>query len=200
MTRTSFDKTAFLYNFVEKHIWEDYSTACSLINEFLSLNQHEIIIDVGGGTGLIAKFLRKMTQESDIVVIDLARSMLKKVDDSTLSIIQGDITSFPLKNETFTLAVMINTIHHIDKGKQKLALKEVFRILKKQGRVLIIDIWFPNTFSSNLFIKLEKILVGKTFHLPPDVMKRLIQDVGFQDIDAFQSKKNPARYIILAKK
>ena len=161
MTRTSFDKTAFLYNFVEKHIWEDYSTACSLINEFLSLNQHEIIIDVGGGTGLIAKFLRKMTQKSDIVVIDLARSMLKKVDDSTLSIIQGDITSFPLKNETFTLAVMINTIHHIDKGKQKLALKEVFRILKKQGRVLIIDIWFPNTFSSNLFIKLEKILVGK---------------------------------------
>lgn len=200
MTRASFDKTALLYNFVEKHIWEDYSSACSLINEHLILDQHEIIIDVGGGTGLIAKVLRKMTQESDIIVIDLSRNMLQKVDDPTLSIIQGNVTSFPLKSETFTLAIMINTIHHIYKNKQYLALREVFRILKKRGRILIIDIWFPNTFLSNLFIKLEKLLVGKTFHLNPDEIKCLLKDAGFQEVEVFSSKKNQYRYITLAKK
>jgi len=200
MTRASFDKTALLYNFVEKHIWADYSSACSLINEYLTLNQPETIIDVGGGTGLIAKVLRGMTQESDIFVIDLSRNMLQKVDDPTLSVIQGDVTSFPLKNETFTLAIMINTIHHIYETKQQLALREVFRILKKQGRIFIIDIWFPNTFSSNLFVKIEKLLVGKTSHLTPDAMKRAVQNVGFRDVDVFPSKKNQYRYITLAKK
>jgi ubiquinone/menaquinone biosynthesis C-methylase UbiE len=200
MTRASFDKTALLYDFVEKYIWADYSSACALINEYLTLGQHETIIDVGGGTGLIAKVLRKMSQESDIVVIDLSRSMLQKVDDPTLSVIQGDVTSFPLKNETFTLAIMINTIHHINEGKQQLALREVFRILKKQGRIFIIDIWFPNTFLSNLFVITEKLLVGKTSHLTPDAMKRMVQDIGFQDVDVFSTKKNQYRYITLAKK
>jgi ubiquinone/menaquinone biosynthesis C-methylase UbiE len=200
MTRASFDKTALLYDFVEKHIWADYSSACALINEYLTLGQHETIIDVGGGTGLIAKVLRKMTQESDIVVIDLSRSMIQKVDDPTLSVIQGDVTSFPLKNETLTLAIMINTIHHINEGKQQLALREVFRILKKQGRIFIIDIWFPNTFLSNLFVITEKLLVGKTSHLTPDAMKRMVQDIGFQDVDVFSTKKNQYRYITLAKK
>ena len=200
MTRASFDKTALLYDFVEKYIWADYSSACALINEYLTLGQHETIIDVGGGTGLIAKVLRKMSQESDIVVIDLSRSMLQKVDDPTLSVIQGDVTSFPLKNETFTLAIIINTIHHINEGKQQLALREVFRILKKQGRIFIIDIWFPNTFLSNLFVITEKLLVGKTSHLTPDAMKRMVQDIGFQDVDVFSTKKNQYRYITLAKK
>lgn len=200
MTRASFDKTALLYDFVEKHIFADYSSACALINEYLTLDQYETIIDVGGGTGLIAKVIRKMTQENDIVVIDLSRSMLQKVGDPALSVIQGDVTSFPLKNETFTLAIMINTIHHIDEIKQQFALSEVFRILKKQGRIFIIDIWFPNTFLSNLFVKIEKMLVGKTSHLTPDAMKRMVQDIGFQDVDVFSTKKNQYRYITLAKK
>jgi ubiquinone/menaquinone biosynthesis C-methylase UbiE len=200
MTRASFDKTALLYDFVEKHIFADYSSACALINEYLTLDQYETIIDVGGGTGLIAKVLRKMTQENDIVVIDLSRSMLQKVGDPALSVIQGDVTSFPLKNETFTLAIMINTIHHIDEIKQQFALSEVFRILKKQGRIFIIDIWFPNTFLSNLFVKIEKMLVGKTSHLTPDAMKRTVQDAGFRDVDVFSSKKYQYRYITLAKK
>jgi ubiquinone/menaquinone biosynthesis C-methylase UbiE len=200
MTRASFDKTALLYDFVEKHIFADYSSACALINEYLTLDQYETIIDVGGGTGLIAKVIRKMTQENDIVVIDLSRSMLQKVGDPALSVIQGDVTSFPLKNETFTLAIMINTIHHIDEIKQRFALSEVFRILKKNGRIFIIDIWFPNTFLSNLFVKIEKMLVGKTSHLTPDAMKRTVKDAGFRDVDVFSSKKYQYRYITLAKK
>jgi ubiquinone/menaquinone biosynthesis C-methylase UbiE len=200
MTRASFDKTALLYNFVEKHIWEDYSSACNLINEYLTLGQHEIIIDVGGGTGLIAKVLRKMTYHSEIVVFDLSRGMLQKVHDPTLSLIQGDVTVFPLKNESFTLAIMINTIHHIPGTKQQLALQEVFRILKKQGRIFIIDIWFPNTFLSNVFVKMEKLLVGKTTHLTSEAMKQAVQDAGFRDINVFFSKKNQYRYVTIAKK
>jgi ubiquinone/menaquinone biosynthesis C-methylase UbiE len=195
MAHASFDKTASLYNFVEKHIWEDYASACMLINEYLTLNHNETIIDVGGGTGLIAKVLRKKTPGSDIVVIDLSRGMLQKVNDPTLSLIQGDVTAFPLKDETFTLAILINTMHHIPVSKQQIALREVCRILKRQGRIFIIDIWFPNTFLSNLFVKMEKLLVGNTHHLIPDVMKQMVQDAGFQNVDVFPSKKNQYRYI-----
>jgi ubiquinone/menaquinone biosynthesis C-methylase UbiE len=197
MTRASFDKTALLYNFVEKHICEDYSSACALINEYLNIEPQETIIDVGGGTGLIAKVLRNKTQNSNIVVIDLSRSMLQKVDDPALSAVQGDVTIFPLKDETSTLAVLINTMHHIDETKQQLALREVFRILKKQGRIFIIEIWFPNTFLLNTFMKIEKILVGKTFHLTADTMKRMVQDAGFRDINVFFPENYPYRYVTI---
>jgi len=200
MARASFDKIALLYNFVEKHICEDYMNAHTLINEYLSLEPQETIIDVGGGTGLIAKVLRGKTQTSDIAVIDLSRSMLKKINDRTVSAIQGDITVFPLKNETVSLAVLINTMHHIPREKQRVALQEVNRILKKHGRIFIIDIWFPDTFLSNLFVKIEKLLVGKTAHLTADTMKQMVQDAGFQEITVFLPKKYPYRYVVIGRK
>jgi ubiquinone/menaquinone biosynthesis C-methylase UbiE len=198
MTRASFDKTAMLYNFVEKHIWEDYSSACFIINEYLTLDSEEKIIDVGGGTGLIAKVLRSKKLNDDIMVIDLSRSMLQKVKDPTLSVVQGDVTTFPLKDETFTLAILVNTVHHIDETKQQVALREVFRILKKQGRIFIIEIWYSNTFLSNLFIKIEKMLVGRTHHLTADKMQLAIQDAGFHEIKIFFPKKYPYRYVTTA--
>jgi ubiquinone/menaquinone biosynthesis C-methylase UbiE len=198
MTRASFDKTAMLYNFVEKHIWEDYTSACDIIDEYLALEPEEKIIDVGGGTGLIAKVLRSKKQNDDIMVIDLSRSMLQKVKDPTLSVVQGDVTAFPLKDETFTLAILVNTLHHVYETKQQVALREVFRILKKQGRIFIIEIWHPNTFLSNLFIKIEKILVGKTHHLTADKMQLAIQDAGFHEIKVFFPKKYPYRYVTTA--
>jgi ubiquinone/menaquinone biosynthesis C-methylase UbiE len=198
MTHASFDKTAMLYNFVEKHVWEDYSSACDIIDEYLSIEPEEKIIDVGGGTGLIAKVLRSKTQNDDIMVIDLSRSMLQKVKDPTLSVVQGDVTAFPLKDETFSLAILVKTVHHIYETKQQVALREVFRILKKQGRIFIIEIWYPNTFLSNLFIKIEKILVGKTHHLTADKMQLAIQDAGFQEIKVFFPKKYPYRYVTTA--
>jgi ubiquinone/menaquinone biosynthesis C-methylase UbiE len=200
MPRASFDKTAMLYNFVEKHIWEDYSSACFIINEYLTLAPEEKIIDVGGGTGLIAKVLRSKKQNDDIMVIDLSRSMLQKVKDPTLSVVQGDVTAFPLKDETFSIAILVNTVHHIYETKQQAALREVFRILKKQGRVFIIEISHPNTFLSNLFIKIEKILVGKTHHLTADKMQLAIQDAGFHEIKVFFPKKYPYRYVTTARK
>jgi len=200
MTHASFDKTAMLYDFIEKHIWEDYSSACFIIDEYLILNPEEKIIDVGGGTGLIAKVLRSKTQNDDIMVIDYSRSMLQKVKDPTLSVIQGDVTAFPLNDETFTLAILINTVHHIDEPKQQVALREVFRILKKQGRVFIMEMWYPNTFSSNLFIKIEKLLVGKTHHLTANEMKQKVQEAGFHEVQVFLPKKYPYRYLTTAMK
>lgn len=197
MTRASFDKTALLYNFIEKHICADYSSASALIAEYLPLGSHETIIDVGGGTGLVAKLLRGKTPDSDIIVIDLSRGMLQKVNDPTLTTIQGDVTCFPIKDETFTLAILINTIHHIDENKQRLVLQEVFRILKKQGRIFIIDIWFLDTFVSNFFVRLEKLLVGTTYHLTADQMKQAVQDTGFHDVSLYFQKKNPYRYVTI---
>jgi ubiquinone/menaquinone biosynthesis C-methylase UbiE len=200
MTRASFDKTALLYNFVEKHIWEDYSSACTLINEYLSLEPQETIIDVGGGTGLIAKVLRGKAQNSDIVVVDLSRNMLQKLNDPTISAIQGDVTVFPLRDGTFSLAILINTVHHIPKEKQQASLREVFRILKKQGRIFIIEIYFPNTFFSNLFVKIETLLVGKTAHLTANAMKQEVQKAGFHAINVFFPKKYPYRYVTIGLK
>jgi hypothetical protein len=70
--------------------------------------------------------------------------------------------------------------------------------LKKQGRIFIIEISHPTTFLSNLFIKIEKILVGKTNHLTADRMQLAIQDAGFHEIKVFFPKKYPSRYVTTA--
>lgn len=144
--------------------------------------------------------LRKKTQEHDIFIIDCSQKMLQQVKDTTLSIIQGDVTSFPLKSKTFTLAIMINTLHHITKDTQSLALREICRILKQHGRLFIIDIYFPNTLLSTLFVNIEQLLVGDTSHLDPPAMKRVVEDAGFQEVEIFYYEKNQYRYGALAAK
>jgi ubiquinone/menaquinone biosynthesis C-methylase UbiE len=197
MVRATFDKVYFFYDFFEKYLLGDYNLVSKLIQDHLNLNVNYKIIDIGGGTGYIAKSI--IDKVKDVTVVDLSRHMLKKLKKSSISAIQGNGSSLPIKNKEFDCILLINTLHHINSNDHQNVLLEGFRILKNQGQIYIIDSVFSKTNTANrILIKLEEILVGKTYHTPHLEIMLKLKSANFQDISVFFPYKNRPNFLIYA--
>ena len=128
MTR-EFDKISFFYDFIEKKILNDYKIALKYINQHLNFDKNQYIIDIGGGTGLVAKSI--FDRVNNLFVFDYSKKMLKKIKNKKIVSIQGDAKKLCFADEVFDIALLVNTLHHIEKKYQITTLKEIFRILKK---------------------------------------------------------------------
>ena len=198
MTNLSFDRVSFFYDFIERYILKDYQGSMDLINRHLSLNKNYWVIDVGGGTGFFSQAI--IEKVSEAVVVDPSNKMLLKIKNPNISVIQGDGSFLSVKDETFDLAVLVNVLHHIHRNKQKEVLAEVFRTLKKNGRLFIIEVFFPKTFFNRLFCMLENLAVGKTYHLSADKLESYLKDVGFTRVAMTYPKEHSWKYVALGTK
>ena len=198
MTNVSFDRVSFFYDFIEKYILKDYQGSMDLINRYLSLDKNYRVIDVGGGTGFFSQEI--IEKVSEAVVVDPSHKMLLKVKNPKISVIQGDGGFLSVKDESFNLAILVNVLHHIHRDEQKGILAEVFRILKKQGRLFIIEVFFPKTFFNKLFYTLENIVVGWTYHLSADELTSHLKDVGFTGVTMRYPEEHSWKYVALATK
>jgi len=196
MATMSFDKVSFFYDFIEKYILKDYQGSLDLFNKYLTLDKSCKVVDVGGGTGFFSQAI--IEKVDDTVVIDSSIKMLLKIKNKNISVVQGDGSFLSVKDETFDLALLVNVLHHIHKNNQKEVLTEVYRVLKKQGKVFIIEACFPKTFFNKLFLTLEKITVGKTYHIPTEELKIHLDDAGFRNIEMTYPKEHSWKYVAVA--
>jgi ubiquinone/menaquinone biosynthesis C-methylase UbiE len=198
MTNLSFDRVSFFYDFIERYILKDYQGSMDLINKYLSLKENYRVIDVGGGTGFFSQSIIEKVNEA--VVVDPSYKMLKKIRNTNISVIQGEGSFLSIKNEIFDLAVLINVMHHIHRNKQKEVLGEVFRILRKNGSVFIIDAFLPKTLFNRLFCTIENLTVGKTYHISADKLESYLKDVGFTRVAMTYPKEHSWKYVALGTK
>jgi len=198
MTEHSFGRVYFLYDFVEKYIFREYLHEIKIINDSLDLNNFQNVVDIGGGTGYIADSIAGKVKSTTIV--DFSKKMLLQLKNPKIKIIQGTAFSIPIKNETFHIVLLINVLHHIKNTYQDDVLKETYRILKKDGRVLIIDKYFPDRFFNRLFDKFEELATGKTYHLKDTQVVLKLKNIGFLDITSSFQDWQKMKYLIIAKK
>jgi ubiquinone/menaquinone biosynthesis C-methylase UbiE len=165
------------YDFVEKHYLRDYEKALIIIKKQLSFNKKDIVLDIGGGTGFI---LQEINKEPFIKInIDVSKKMLQKLKNERILKIQGDGMFLPFKNESMSIVLLINVLHHIHKKYHKLLFQEIYRILKKNGFLLMIDLYYPMTFIAKIFTFLEELSVGKTYHIPSERVQEILNKIGF---------------------
>jgi len=103
----------------------------------LQLPAKSYIIDLGGNNGKFAKQLKSET--TTIVSIDIDRSIMVGADGMHLpgiTPIQGNILNMPFKDETFDVVLARAILHHVPDNLD-LALKEIHRILKPGGQILV---------------------------------------------------------------
>jgi len=199
--RSSFDKISFIYDFFEKHILKDYPALIPLIKKYLYVEKYFNVIDIGGGTGFFAEFLSKKV--NSVIVIDPSKKMLLKNKNFEIKRVQADGKAIPFKNEIFDLAILINTLHHIDKKFQNEIINQIHRILKNEGKLFIIELYPIDKglmkILINIFLKFEEFLTGKTYHISPDDLKLKLKDTGFKEITVHSFNKN-YRYVVCCKK
>lgn len=113
---------------------------------FLNLTPHKKILDVATGTGSQAYELAKLGHE--VIGIDLSREMLEqakeKLDSSLkLSFIHANATNLPFKDNAFAASSISLGLHDMPYDVDLLTLKEMKRVTRKNGEILIVDYMEP---------------------------------------------------------
>lgn len=137
-----FAKWAALYDY-EKYLLFPLRRKAA---KFLNLAPEKKIIDVATGTGAQAYELAKLGYE--VVGVDLSPEMLaqakKKLSGSLkLFFRQADGTDLPFKDDTFDAASISLGLHDMPYKIGVKVLKEIKRVTKTGGEILIVDYTEP---------------------------------------------------------
>jgi len=120
---------------------------CGVPLNHTNLKKGEIVVDLGSGAGIdIFLASKKVSETGKAIGIDMTDQMLEKARENTLKgnysnveFKKGDIEeNIPLNNNTVD-AVISNCVINLTTNKTN-AFKEVFRILKHNGRMVISDL------------------------------------------------------------
>lgn len=108
------------------------------VRAFLLPAGGERALDVGTGTGALALALAALVAEvvgvdAEPVLLDRARE--RAPENATF--VEGDATALPFAAGAFDLAAMQKVLHHV--RRPELALAELARVTRPQGRLLVID-------------------------------------------------------------
>ncbi len=150
-----------------KELFDDIAPTYDKLNHFLSLNidkswrkkaikqlnkeKVKKMLDVACGTGDFAIQASKVGI-SEIYGIDISRNMLEAGNKKVIALglqdkiclQQGDSENINFDDETFdavSVAFGVRNFEHLDKG-----LKEMNRVLKKNGKVVILEFSMPRSF------------------------------------------------------
>jgi len=77
MSKSSFNRVYLYYDFLEKYIIRDYKIALELIHNNLNLKKNLNVVDIGGGTGAIAKSI--IDEVNSVWIVDNSKQMLKRL-------------------------------------------------------------------------------------------------------------------------
>jgi ubiquinone/menaquinone biosynthesis C-methylase UbiE len=162
------------------------------------------VLDAGTGTARIPILICQRCPQWQITAIDLAQFMLqigtKNVKEAgleqqiTLELI--DAKQLPYPNGQFDMVISNSLIHHLPDPLP--FLKELKRILKPNGAILIRDLIRPpseeviNTLVEGIgaeYDEHQKMLFRDSLHaaFTLDEVNQLISDAGLEDVKVYQS-------------
>jgi demethylmenaquinone methyltransferase/2-methoxy-6-polyprenyl-1,4-benzoquinol methylase len=108
------------------------------------------ILDIATGTGDVAmEIIHQNGDHSKVFGLDFSESMIKRARrkvsgkglSQTIALSLGDALSLPFRNDTFNASIVAFGLRNIVKKKQ--ALSEMVRVIKKGGKVIILEFTFP---------------------------------------------------------
>lgn len=103
-------------------------------SRLLSLPARGSLLDIGGGTGRLSQFFS--SEVNRVMIIDESAGMLRQARlKEGLIPLCGCAESLPFRDDSIERVMMIDALHHLED--QHLAVKEMVRVLKPGGRLLI---------------------------------------------------------------
>ncbi len=102
--------------------------------------QEKAVLDAACGTGYGTAILAQ--KASDVTGIDISKEAIeyarKTYSDENIRFVEGSVTELPFDRNSFDTVISFETIEHIGEAEQKAFLKEIKRVLKENG-VLVIS-------------------------------------------------------------
>lgn len=126
-----------------------------------SIHSGNIVLDAGSGFGNMSKIvLDNVSEDVTIFFYDPIPEMLKKVKDTvgisltpfSFFLCSGVFEKVPFQNNTFDAVMCGYSLR--DAIDLNVAINELHRVLKKDGRLVIIDLGKPDNIFLRLFVSL----------------------------------------------
>lgn len=137
--KESFGKQAS--QFSKNHILSNEKQLNFIVN-MSCIQEEEWVLDMGCGTGLLTRAIEQKTKR--VVGLDLTRQMLEEAQlqsrkqGKSILFLQGDGHQLPFLDGQFDCIMTRLTVHHFPQPLK--ILKELVRVLKPNGRLIISDI------------------------------------------------------------
>ena len=116
----------------------------AVMNELLKYKE-KVILDLCCGTGNQLNLLSKHGFKN-LYCLDISDSMLEiaKRSNSSIKIYNEDATKTNFNNESFDVVIISFAIHEKDRNTQQALINEAYRIIKKDGFMLVVDYVFDD--------------------------------------------------------
>lgn len=169
-----FNHLGFVFKYFGSFIYP--SIVKKEICEFVKpLPNEAYVLDIGAGTGMISKFAHRCNTTLNYVAADPAEGMLKYAE-SYVDTHVASAEALPFDDDSFDAVLMGEALHHFNDT--ELAMKEVVRVLRKNGKLFIYD-FDKGTFLGNTLCTMEKLLGEPGNFYDVDSLKKMLESHGF---------------------
>lgn len=154
-----------------------------------SLRQGEVVLDLGSGAG-IDVFLasKKVGNNGKVIGVDMTKDMIKKAQKiakqkgyKNVKFKLGEIEALPIEDNSIDV-VISNCVINLCSDKEK-AFREIFRVLKPEGRVMISDLVTKEELPDEVRKSFDAWAECIGGALQKEIYLKIIRNAGFSDIE-----------------
>jgi ubiquinone/menaquinone biosynthesis C-methylase UbiE len=150
------------------------------------------LLDIGSGTGTwVAMVAGSPLLSRRIVGVDYSAKMCavataksREIGEGAPGFVNSDAEHLPFADRSFDAVTCSHSLHHYPHPAE--AIREMYRVLRPDGRLMLIDGFRDNVIGWVVFDVLitrgESKPGARVFHPPWSLMRRYFVEAGFQDI------------------
>jgi ubiquinone/menaquinone biosynthesis C-methylase UbiE len=185
------DKMRAFFDSMAGRLGKDYvpgKTWKSLAEAFLHLMPRMIIADLGAGDGSFALLLaqsatRVIAVDSSQKMLDVGREQALRTGVANVEFRLGDMEELPIDEDAVDLVFFSQSLHHA--GHPERALREAWRILRPQGRVVILDL------AKHRFEEARELYADEWLGFSEAEVEAMLANSGFFEVRASVVDKDP---------
>lgn len=125
----------------DKLFWTKDEGYLNKIIEMSGFKKDDLVLDVGVGTGTVAKKIKPFVE--NIIGIDISDSMLRQGEWNGISVIKWDIRDALFTNNMFDKVIARMVFHHVIDNLD-IAIMRCYDLLKKSGKLIVAEGIPPN--------------------------------------------------------
>ena len=148
------ESTKYVHGYSEREalrLNDQAATLDEIIHNDSTFATDSLVLEAGCGVGAQTKIIAKKNPGSNFISVDLseesvieAKEMVKALGINNVDVKQANIYDLPFNDETFDSVIICFVLEHLHNPIQ--ALNELKRVLKKGGRMVVIEGDHGSTF------------------------------------------------------